>query len=148
MNLILFGFKSVGKTTVGKMLAVQTGLPFIDFDTCIEKRYGLPCREIVLTKGEPAFRAMEVEMLHELRHVDNHIIALGGGTLIPEQNRTILKGTYVYLVASKETLKKRVLTPPLPSFIKDEADFEKIYCHRIAEYEKIPAIRLDLEMYN
>ncbi len=89
MNIFLYGPPASGKTTLGKRLAEAVGWRFIDLDEEIVKTAGRPIRDIFAEEGEPAFRKLEGETL--LRVVEsadaNTVIALGGGTLLNQENR-------------------------------------------------------------
>ena len=65
-NIILIGFMGAGKTEVGKILAKNKGLNFIDLDCLIEKKEGTAITEIFKNKGENYFRNLETEILKEL----------------------------------------------------------------------------------
>jgi shikimate kinase len=157
MNLIFFGFKNCGKTTLGKKLAHRLNLPFIDTDYLIEQHYlaisgiQLNCREIFKTIGEKAFRELETSVLEQLKGAKHTIIAVGGGCVLSPKNVAFLAklGQLVYLKVSKETLKKRTLVrATLPAYLdanNPEASFDKMYNERKKIYEKIPAVSIDLE---
>ena len=146
LNWILFGFKGVGKTYLGKRLAERLGYLFIDTDAFVEEREGLSCRELTLEKGVEYFRAAEKEVIHQLGG-KGQIISLGGGAVLDPDNRDYLQaiGKMIYLIAPLSLIEKRLLSPPLPSFI-DEADpkgsLHQIYREREKLYEQIPAIRV------
>jgi shikimate kinase len=152
MNLILFGFKSCGKTTLGKMLAVRMDRPFFDTDEMLERLHEeltaekLPFRQIYKKIGEQGFRRLESDVVEQLKHVKNSIIALGGGLILAPQNAAALAklGQLVYLKVSKETLKKRILGKEAPPFL-DPDNFEQFYNERRTQYEAIPALSIDLE---
>lgn len=156
MNLILFGFKGSGKTTIGKLLALRLSRPFFDTDEMVERFYHqqtgeqLRVREIFKIIGEKSFRNLEADVAERLNSVKNSVIALGGGMILnPGASAALAKlGQLVYLKGSKETLKKRILSQELPPFF-DPADpnaaFEKYYNERKARYEAIPALSVDLE---
>jgi shikimate kinase len=156
MNLILFGFKSCGKTTLGQLLAYRLHRPFLDTDRLLEQRYlhktgiSLKTRAIHKKIGEEAFRALESELLHQLEKEKSAIIALGGGFILNPHNATFLAklGQLVYLKLDKETLKKRMLRREPPTFLDSsdpEGSFEQMYNTRKKIYEEIPAVQLDLE---
>lgn len=141
MNWILFGFKSVGKTHFGRLLGAKSHIPFLDIDELIEKKAKLSIPGIVRKKGEQAFRKLEEEVITNLC-VENHIISVGGGSVLCQNNLRHLQnlGKLIYLKGPKNLIKKRLLTPPLPSYLdpKDpEGSFEKMYCTRILKYETI-----------
>ena len=87
-NLVLLGMMAVGKTTLGRMVAKNHNLEFIDTDTFIKYKYFMNIRDIFKKKGEKFFRNEEKkEVLKQLKK-NNCIIALGGGAFI---NKTVRK---------------------------------------------------------
>lgn len=101
-----------GKSSVGKRLAEDLNGSFIDLDTRIEHKCKSTIQEIFDVEGEAFFRQTESEVLTEiiLNHYDNIILSLGGGTLIKDENRNVIKGKgiLIYLEASPEHLLKRI----------------------------------------
>jgi shikimate kinase len=77
--IVLVGFMGAGKTTIGNLLAAELELPFADSDQVIERRAGRPIRAIFAEDGEPAFRALEHQVIAELLDGRDLILALGGG---------------------------------------------------------------------
>jgi shikimate kinase len=77
--IVLVGFMGAGKTTVGTMLSARLGLPFADSDQVLEDRAGRPIRQIFAEDGEPAFRALEYEVIAGLLEGPPMVLALGGG---------------------------------------------------------------------
>jgi len=77
--IVLVGFMGAGKTTVGHLLAERLGLPFTDSDQVIEQRAGRPVRQIFAEDGEPAFRALEHQVIASLLDGPDLVLALGGG---------------------------------------------------------------------
>ncbi|MBS0624451.1 MAG: hypothetical protein JSS32_00175 [Verrucomicrobia bacterium] len=152
MNLILFGFKGCGKTTLGQKLAERMRRPFIDTDDLVSELYAqmsqerLSAHEIAEKIGEPGFRALEKQAISSLQTVENSIIALGGGAILDPENVEILKklGQLVYLEAKAETIKKRMLLGKTPTFLKSTT-FEEMYRFRKPIYESIPARRIDVD---
>ncbi|MBS0604171.1 MAG: hypothetical protein JSS60_03925 [Verrucomicrobia bacterium] len=156
MNLILFGFKSCGKTTLGKIIAGRLNRPFLDTDRLVEllnfKLTGeeMSYREIFTTLGEEGFRKLESDVLQQLKGLHDAVIALGGGLILDPKNAAFLAklGQLVYLKLNKDTLKKRILGHELPAYLDPsdpEGSFELIYKERQAKYEAIPALSVDLE---
>ena len=77
--IVLVGFMGAGKTTVGHLLSARLGLPFVDSDLVIEQRSGRPVRQIFAEDGEPAFRALEHEVIAGLLDGPDLVLAVGGG---------------------------------------------------------------------
>lgn len=156
MNLILFGFKSCGKTTIGKRLALRMNRPFCDTDDKLEELHfqltgeQMPFREIFKRIGPEAYRTLECDVVKQLKNLQGAIIALGGGLILNPQNAAFLAklGQLVYLKLNKETLKERILSKQLPAFLDasdPEGSFERFYIERRVQYEAIPALSIDLE---
>ena len=96
--IVLVGFMGAGKTTVGRLLAGQLGLPFLDADTVIEERAGCPVPQIFADRGEPGFRALEHETIAGLLGGPDAVLALGGGAVEHAgTRRLLLAANVVYL---------------------------------------------------
>ena len=110
MRLILIGPMASGKSTVGKRLAKRLNLNFIDIDEEVEKAAGVSISWIFDVEGEQKFRERESkELINSLKSEDS-VVATGGGIVLTEENRNILKkGTVIYLEASIQTQLERTL---------------------------------------
>lgn len=100
-----------GKSTVGRQMARQLGVRFIDSDTEIEHRLGCSIREYFERAGEAAFRDVEAEVIADLlAHDDEFVLATGGGAVLREANREHLHGrsTVLYLRSTPEELFRRL----------------------------------------
>jgi shikimate kinase len=108
-NVYLVGLMGAGKTSVGKLLARRLGKTFYDCDLEIERATGVRVPVIFDIEGEPGFRAREQKILSELVQRSAVVLATGGGAVLSEQNRKLLKehGTVVYLCASPQDLWRR-----------------------------------------
>ncbi len=93
-----------GKTTVGKLLADELGLEFLDSDKEIEDRTGADIGWIFDVEGETGFRKREAAMIDELTARSGVLVATGGGAVLLEDNRKRLvsRGTVIYLNAPLE----------------------------------------------
>ena len=98
-NLFLIGLMGSGKTTIGRMLAKKLERPFFDSDHEIEERTGARIADIFELEGEAGFRFREEKIIDELTQHEGIILATGGGAVLSERNRKILKsrGTVIYL---------------------------------------------------
>lgn len=150
MNLILCGFKSSGKSHLGKLLAERCKMPFIDTDQLIENRFFRSCHSLMLQVKEPTFRTLEKDVIVSLEGTQDSVIAIGGGALLNPLSAAFLSalGTLIYLKVEKEALKQRLLTPPLPAFF-DESDpensFAKMYEEREPLYSSICHEKISVE---
>jgi len=110
MNIYLTGFMGAGKSTVGKLLAQRLGLNFIDSDWLIEERLGLSVKEIFQERGERAFRELESAIITEISQLQDRVVALGGGAILSEKNRSCIStsGVVLYLRVSAQSLFKRL----------------------------------------
>ena len=95
-----------GKTTVGKALAKELGLPFYDLDWYIETRMHKKVKEIFDEQGEEGFRRIERNMLHEVAEFENVVLSCGGGTPCFYDNMEYMnaQGMVVYLRCSPQVL--------------------------------------------
>ena len=99
-----------GKSTVGRHLARQLGLQFVDSDHHLERQLGMPIREFFDRNGEAAFRDAEQEAIEALCAEENIVLATGGGAVLRPSNRDALHSqTHVlYLRATPEELQRRL----------------------------------------
>jgi shikimate kinase len=108
-NIFLVGMMGAGKTTLGKALAHRAGLEFVDTDRILVERTGVPVATIFEIEGEAGFRKRESAVLAELAQRDGCVVATGGGIVLAEDNRRVMResGTVVYLRARIENLWER-----------------------------------------
>lgn len=108
-SIFLIGPMGAGKTTIGRQLAKILDMHFIDCDHAIEERTGVKIPVIFEIEGEPGFRKRESTMLDELTARPNIVLATGGGVILSEDNRRLLRsrGHVVYLQTSVDTQLER-----------------------------------------
>ena len=105
-RIILIGYMGAGKTTIGKALAQELGVPFYDLDWYIETRMRRTIKQIFDEKGEDGFRRIEHNMLHEVAEFEDVVVSCGGGTPCFYDNIDYMnsQAQVVYLKASPEVL--------------------------------------------
>ncbi|MBQ4073312.1 MAG: shikimate 5-dehydrogenase [Clostridia bacterium] len=98
-NLVLIGMPGSGKSTYGKLIAKELNKEFYDTDKVFEETFGSTPKQVILEKGEPAFRDMESEIVATLSSKLGVVIATGGGAVLRENNRKLLKanGTVLFI---------------------------------------------------
>jgi shikimate kinase len=89
--IVLVGLMGVGKTTVGKRLAKELGLTFVDLDHVIEEDQGCTIPEIFDYAGEDTFRLVESRLLEIQLEGPAKVLATGGGAFIGDENRALIK---------------------------------------------------------
>jgi shikimate kinase len=111
IRIILIGYMGAGKTTVGKALAKELGVPFYDLDWYIESRMHKTVAQIFAEKGEEGFRKIEHNMLHEIAEFEDVIVSCGGGTPCFFDNIDYMnqQGPVIYLKADPEVLYKHLV---------------------------------------
>lgn len=109
MNLYLIGYRGTGKSTVGRVISQRLGRPFVDSDDEIERLAGCSIAEIFANEGEAGFREREAQIVQQLASGPQAIVALGGGAILREANRTaISSGRVVWLQAAPKTIHLRI----------------------------------------
>ena len=110
-RIVLIGYMGSGKTTVGKALAKEIGLPFYDLDWYIESRMRKKVSQIFAEQGEEGFRRIERNMLHEVAEFEDVVVSCGGGTPCFFDNMDYLnnQAQVGYLKADPEVLHKHLL---------------------------------------
>ena len=138
-NIVLCGFMGSGKTTIGNLIAKQTGRRFVDMDAWIEQKQGRSVAEIFAAKGEDCFRALEQDAARELALETGLVIATGGGTMLNSANVQALKssGIVVLLDASLAAIQSRLegdRTRPLLQRKDRDSEMKRLYCERLPIY--------------
>lgn len=110
LRIALVGMPGCGKSTVGRQLARQLGLPFVDSDSEIERRLGMPIRDWFAAHGEASFRDVEQEVIDELTQRPRLVLATGGGAVLRPSSRDALHSrTHAfYLRSTPEELFRRL----------------------------------------
>ena len=142
-RIVLVGMTGVGKTTIGKILAKELKMNFLDIDHEIEKQTNLKIKDFFKIYGETEFRRIEKSTLLEcFRTKDRMIIASGAGILSDEEIKNIIlsKCICIFLNANLSTLisrlKKNLSNRPKLSEGKLEENLKQMYIERINDYKK------------
>lgn len=98
-SIVFIGFQKVGKTTLGKRIASETGRTFIDTDVEIEKRVNESIRTYQKRIGTKAFRKLEQQVISEYVGQENLLLSTGGGVVEVEGCKDLLLSVgYVYFL--------------------------------------------------
>jgi len=109
-KIFLLGYMGSGKSYLGKRLAQNLHIDFLDLDELIELKNGMSIAEIFAKKGEAFFRQTESDCLKSLKNQDHKIIALGGGTPCFFDNMDWINehGVSIYLKTATDVLVQRL----------------------------------------
>lgn len=148
VSVFLVGMPGSGKTTIGRGLARELGLPFVDLDQQIEERCGVKIPVIFEIEGEPGFRKRESQVLDEVTQQPGIVLATGGGAILAPENRRQLasRGRVVYLRASIDELYRRTArdrSRPLLATADPRAKLKELLAARAALYEAIAHLVVD-----
>lgn len=130
VRIIIIGYMGAGKTTVGKALSRELGIPFYDLDWYIESRMRKTVPQIFALKGEEGFRKIEHNMLHEVAEFEDVIISCGGGTPCFFDNMEYLnsQGETIYLKATPEVLHKHLkMGKTIRPLLRDKSPEEMLH---------------------
>jgi len=148
-HIFIYGPPGSGKTTVGYTLAQRLELPFIDLDRAIEVNSGMTIPFILEQQSEPVFREMESAALRTVLDNEESVIALGGGSLLRDENRAMAeeRGRIILLHAEIETLLNRldsdvIKRPLIMGNVKE--NLSRLLSRREAHYRSFPlSIQVD-----
>ena len=147
-NIFLVGLMGAGKTSVGRLLAKRCNKTFYDCDQEIERRTGVKIPVIFDIEGEAGFRAREATVLRELAVLHDIVLATGGGAVVREENRHVLKqnGAVVYLRASLDDLWQRTRhdrNRPLLQTADPRTKLEQLFAQRDPLYHDVATLVVD-----
>lgn len=106
---VLVGMMGSGKSTIGQLIAQQTGRRFVDTDRAVESRVGRSIASIFSVYGETAFRDHETSVLASMSPGDD-VVSTGGGVVLREANWSEIRrlGVSLYLHADLNILRDRL----------------------------------------
>ena len=149
-SLFLTGPMGAGKSTIGRQLSKQLGLPFHDSDHEIEARTGVDIPLIFDLEGEAGFRKRESVVIDELTQLPGIVLATGGGAILDPANREHLgnRGKVIYLHASVNQQLKRTRMDrnrPLLQTEDPRARLEELMAIRDPLYREIASVVIDTD---
>ncbi|WP_019204288.1 shikimate kinase [Tsukamurella sp. 1534] len=142
---ILIGPPGAGKTTIGRRLAKALRVEFLDVDEEIERREARSIPEIFAGDGEPAFRAIEERVIEDVVTHHAGIVSLGGGAVLSESTRSLLRRyQVVYLELTEDEGIRRTVGSSRPLLKGDdpEAAYRALMARRTPIYRELATIRV------
>ncbi len=117
MNIVLFGYRGSGKSTVGRLVSERLGWSYFDTDDEVcELLNADTIADAWKTHGEAVFRQTECTVVNDLIRSDSQVISLGGGTLTQDKPRHAISRCSrclgIYLMCDPEELYRRTTSDP------------------------------------
>lgn len=152
-RIFLIGMMGVGKSTIGRLLARETGLEFIDSDRELEARSGVTIATMFEVEGEESFRRREAMLLDELTQRRGVVLATGGGAVLQPENRERLhsRGLVIYLESTVDEILRRTQADkarPLLQAADRRARIEELLQYRRPLYEATAHLTFHSGMFN
>ena len=140
-NLVLIGMPTCGKSTVGKTAAFLSEKRFFDTDVLFREKFALSPAEYIGIHGEKSFRDAEAEIVAGIAGENSSVIAVGGGTVLREENVAALKknGVLVWLDRPLSLLRPSARRP----LSSDAEKLAALYHERRPVYEAAADLRID-----
>ena len=135
-NLVLVGLMGAGKSAIGKLVASELAIPFIDSDHEIERVSRMTIPELFEKYGEPEFRKLENRVIKRLLRTGPRVLSTGGGAFMNDDTRASIKssGVSLWLDADLETLWERVIKRDNRPLLKTENPRQTLENLMIARY--------------
>ena len=144
-HIFLIGMQGCGKSSLGKRVARETGMPFADTDAIVAQSIGGTVNDFFEQYGEEAFRRAETNVLAALTRAKPMIISTGGGTVMNPVNRHIMRswGTIVLIDRPLEDILSDIKLDRRPT-LRDGglAEVERVYHERLPIYRELADITL------
>lgn len=145
-HIFIIGMPGSGKSSLGRRVANNMHLPYIDMDQRITQTMGCTTQEIFDRYGEQAFRNAETNTLIELTRAEPGIVSTGGGTVLREDNRAIMRnhGIIVLIDRPLEDILSDIKLDRRPLLAqKGLGEVERLYHERIDIYRDVADAVLD-----
>lgn len=145
-HIFIIGMPGSGKSSLGRRVANNMHLPYIDMDQRITQAMGCTTQEIFDRYGEQAFRNAETNTLIELTRAEPGIVSTGGGTVLREDNRAIMRnhGIIVLIDRPLEDILSDIKLDRRPLLAqKGLGEVERLYHERIDIYREVADAVLD-----
>ena len=150
MNVTLIGMPGCGKTTIGRRLAQETGMRFLDVDQAIMAQEGRSLAQIIQEEGDEGFRAVENRVVASL-DTDHTVLSTGGSVIYGAEGMAHLReiSRVVYLHAAPEVLQHRLRDLRARGVtIHPGQSFLDLYRERTPLYERYADVVVDIEGRN
>lgn len=122
LAVVFVGPMAAGKTSLGRRVAKDLGVPFVDTDVVFVRAHG-PITEFFQTHGEEEFRRIEAEIIaRELAEPGTRIVALGGGAVLSSATRALLQSHPVVLLMTTQAAVLRTANLDRRPLLRDDPE--------------------------
>ncbi|AFR69630.1 shikimate kinase [Brachyspira pilosicoli B2904] len=121
-TIFVIGLPGSGKSDLSKLLAEYIDYTFFDMDKVIESREKKTINKIFEDSGEEYFREVESDVLEELSNIKNAVISTGGGAILKEKNRVLMKerGIVIFIDRPAELIVNNINVSARPLLVQDK----------------------------
>ncbi|GAA2173399.1 shikimate kinase [Agrococcus versicolor] len=139
----LIGPMAAGKSSVGRKLASRMGATFVDTDREIVREHG-PIADLFAEQGEPAFRAIEEDVV-AASLVDGAVVSLGGGApLAAGTQERLAAARVVLLMIDDRQAERRIAGSSRPLLADGGIDaWRRILAEREPTYRALADLEVD-----
>lgn len=145
-NIVIIGVMAAGKSSVAWRLARMIGYGCLDIDEGIVSSSGKTIEQLFREDGESVFRQFESAAIRELKSLRNHVIAVGGGAVLDDENWAQIShlGTTVWLNAPPSEVARRLVMKPGEirgrPLLADIANIEDKQMRFVALHDRVEAL--------
>lgn len=136
-HVFIIGMPGSGKSSLSKRVAANLRIPYIDMDQRIQQYVGCSIPDLFEKYGEQAFRNAETNLLSMLIGQQPSIVSTGGGTVMREINREIMRNHGVIILIDRplEEIMGDIKLDRRPLLArKGLGEVERLYHERIDTY--------------
>ena len=142
MRIYLIGLPGVGKSTVGKELALKLEYDFINL--YIEELMNKKIPDIFNEFGEDFFRELEKKALNNMLEKENVVVSCGGGIIKDKSNKDLMHGVCIYLTAPLELISDRINNSNIDRPLMSKYTIKDLLIKRESLYQYF----MDIEVMN
>ena len=141
-TIFVIGLPGSGKSDLSKLLAEYINYSFFDMDKVIESREKKTINKIFEDRGEEYFREVESDVLEELSNIKNAVVSTGGGAILKEKNRALMKerGIVIFIDRPAELIVNNINVSERPLLVQDKNKLIEISKKRDALYRECATV--------
>ena len=141
-TIFVIGLPGSGKSDLSKLLAEYINYTFFDMDKVVEDKEKKTISKIFEDSGEEYFREVESDVLEELSNIKNAVISTGGGAILKEKNRALMKerGIVIFIDSPAELIVNNINVSERPLLVQDKNKLIELSKKRDALYRECATV--------